>query len=356
MASDDPVEEQKSVDGIVDSRIYSLSSQWGTSLNGSKNSSVTFKLEGFTSGTPDISLVTFRLRSAIIPNLFYNVTNVTLSFLYSSDSINETISISIVDGIYNINTLITAVNTQIRAYFTALDGQTLGSFLSCAYNSITNRIQFTLLSAPSASSNAVFAFIPTAAAFKYFGFGQTTMLIISWNNYLAGTNSPDLSGVTSIYIQSLEIPSQNYSTELGANVVDIIPIASGSPLSTVYQFNNRNGFMIPVSVLMDRLTILMYDQNKNFIDFQNLNWSLTFEINYYKTGVPIYEDFHSTLERLIQQTVQTNNQQQSSAQPEGDYLSPSLNLTDEQLQQFLDIERPEIFKHDFLSLLPSTDV
>lgn len=288
------------IDEVEDTRIYSLHSAYGESLNGSLNSIVAFSLVGFVSGTSDVTLVTIRLLSACIPNVFYNVTGGVLQFHYTSAFTDVIMTLYVPSGRYDIYTLLTALQTQIDDYSTFLDGSSLSSLISFSYDYIANSMTLALRAAPTNAVLPHFVVFETAFSTQL-GFVIDDEIDIPFNTTCTASNVPDLSGVTSVLIQCYEIPTSNYSTELRTSMFAYIPLGCDLGDTQYYQFPYPSKFIVPSSSMMDKLTLSLNDQYGNPLNFRGTQWSVQFELAYHRSGYPIYEDMGTALNRVIQQ-------------------------------------------------------
>lgn len=318
------------LDEVEDTRIYSLYSACGESQNGTLNSIVAFNLVGFVSGTSDVTLVTIRLLSAFIPNVFNNVSGAMLQFRYQSSLTNVLVTLTIPNGRYDIYTLLTALQTSINGFTTFLDGSRLSSLLAFTYDYTTNAITLHLY---AASSSAVMPrlIVYDMAFMEQLGFLIDDEITLFFSSTMTASNAPDLSGVTAALVQCYEIPTSNYSTELRTSMFAYIPIGCALGETQFYEFPYSSKFIIPSSSMMDKLTLSLNDQYGNPLDFRGTQWSMQFELAYRRNGYPIYEDMSTALSRVIQQV---QSQIQNHERP------PPHNETAAEQAQYQQLEAP----------------
>jgi hypothetical protein len=110
---------------IEDNILFSMSSDSAVvKLNGAKNSRLVFNIPNMIHMTPNITDIWFSVNSAVIPASFYNINSSDNRIRIGSNT--YTIAV----GNYNINDLITAINTIINTAILVL----------FSYNQITNKI------------------------------------------------------------------------------------------------------------------------------------------------------------------------------------------------------------------------
>ena len=301
-------------------------------INNAQKSVVIFQVPGVVVSADDIKLVKIRLRSAIFPNVFYNITNAVLSFSYYTGTVWQTTDISIRNGVYDIYTLLDAITTAILNVEPYGNGVVLSSFLTVGYDSIINRVVFVV-----SELNAPTAFGVRWTDFLYqLGFREEADFEILEHTTRTATFGPNLEGVNTVLLVSPDIPTENYCSIVDGPIFGSVPI-QGDFLSEVHHsFDSGSGFVVPVTASLDTFTFYLYDQNGNILDFQDYDWTLVLEIIVTKDNAPVYEDFHMGLKRILQTMIAQNQ--------EAGYEEKQKGPTKEELELFERLQMPQGMK------------
>lgn len=316
------IDRKNSNTPVTETRLFSVNSKNGTSENGNKKSIVRFNLPGFIMGHADSAYVTMKILSATIPNVFYNIN--TDNFFYIQYINNYNLSspvlanITVQPGHYDSYTVCSYLNSQL-ALFTHIPTSSGGTYTSLDkilqfyFNNTTAYIELHFTDNNISQLTTVLS--PTMLALG-FTTANTTMNIngITQQSLALSSNPtgeiiyqadsmPDLVGTTNLIVQSPQIPAINYCTELQSSFLANIPLTGDFGYISHYQYHGVNPYLLPTNLLLDVIQIYLYDQNGNYVDFRGNNWSIVFEVNYFRSTVPTYESLSQALERLVKEAL-----------------------------------------------------
>jgi len=248
-----------------DTRLINLYSQSATEyLNGELKSDVLFNFKNILTEEPNIMHVTMGVVTAQIPVSYYTINE------YNNILVTSEGTITITFGNYNSSSLI----TEMKARFLEL-GVTMVIIISRT----TGRLTFTRV----------------AGAFDFLFNGSTSLDILGFNPTInsssmagGGTNTLvapfplNLLGIQQLKINSSALGCYNSSsTSLGeSNLVGVIQ--STAPPFGMILYNNQNSYGILRSKRIGLVDIQILDENGNFVDFNNVDWTLTFQMTIFR--------------------------------------------------------------------------
>lgn len=323
--------------GYTDTRVYSLSTQSPNVAlgNGTAKSIVKFNLPGVVQNTDDVQSMSIRLRNVSIPNVFKNVTDGILNYSYvwhitsppSSGTYNGTLTIA--TGTYDIFSLMDALNAAVAAQPIMPDGVVLQTLITFLFNYYTNRVEIVAENLAGYSGSLTIAF---SSFVSQLGFTRAVQIIAGSPSI--ATYGAQLAGVSRILIQCPDLPTNNWSTELGTNMFAVVQI-TGNYLDTIhYSFETLNGFPIAPSTIIENLTFILTDQNGDLLDFDNYDWSIIFEIVIIRQKSPEFEDLNQSLKRLIDQNMKDDGTSEEKQK----------GMTAEELRIFAETQTTESLK------------
>lgn len=243
-----------------------LSSSENTLSNGTAKSNLSFELKNQIHIPPNVECF-IHLNSFKFVNSFYNIHSTNNKLYYSIDPyINDILEIEIPIGNYSITTLITYINSQI-------------SPITATYSTSTFKITFT------AANN-----------FKFWNGNNNCLKVLGFNEEdtteTTSKTSPNLinlggSQILYIVVNNLNLYSNGYKNSILNNVLESIPISVLAGVSQTYVNQNTTRYKINVDTI-NRLEILIYDENNNLVDFNNNNWyiNLSFIFSYKNQYIP----------------------------------------------------------------------
>ena len=220
-------------------------------------------------------VLTCQVISAIIPNSWYNLSsligNNKLRFAETGDSSLKTITIS--DGNYSIDELMSEVSTQLDANSTNSCTYTL------TYSEITNKV--TITHDKKSTVETTFDFLSTDTIRRFIGFTQGEFNINSSTNAISDRAVDVTDTHNSVFIRS-DLNNQKViesSSTKPSNIIACLPV----PLS-------RNSFftydpMNPLEIQMSQNTISSMNirvtwQDETPVDLQKADFEIVLKINY----------------------------------------------------------------------------
>jgi len=257
----------------IDSHIINLTSNTATSINNDTFLSDTyFEFRGLLKDEPDIVRRQISLVSAQIPVSFYNVnyTNNTIVFKKSEDSVYTTATIPAAN--YNGNTFITAL---VSLFLTALSAT-----VSISLSKTTGVITIT-------RSTLNFSISPLSTCYELLGLKKGTTYT-SASSILTAPYPINLLGVKSLQIKSPSLITQNFSSFTKSHNTLLTTFSVDATLFGQINYHNYSDLRTTfTNVDLNSIDIQFYDENDKFINFNNVNWSITLAIHLTRL-VPVY--------------------------------------------------------------------
>ena len=256
--------ETESYHIIEDNILFSMSSDSAVvKLNGEKNSRMVFNIPNMIHMTPNITDIWFSVNSAVIPSSFYNINSSN-----NKIKIGSTI-FSITEGNYNINDLITTINTQTN---TAL-------LMLFSYNSITNKTTVT----NNGGTSQVIT-LSASTLLWVLGFERQYTITLTTLTSSTSPNCVNLLNIPRLFIRSSAIDAGNYSDETESqDVLAVIP--NTACINGVIHYTNFNGIKHLVELQnLSNFDIFITDDDRNEIDFN---------------GVPVFFTINITLRKEV---------------------------------------------------------
>lgn len=239
-----------------DNRIITLNSQDGEKVNGTYLSNINFNFSGLLSDDNNIVRTYITVLNAQFPVSFYIIDETDNMLYYTEDSVEKTIEL--VPGNYNGNQMVTALNGVFASNGTPVTVQ-LNSTTGLLYFFITGGVSITILATSTVKSILGFDTDITSTTFIKMPYqlnllGKKKIFINS--NYLRNSafSSKSLSCVQTIATVPVDQPP--YS---------MISYVSVSDLEKNIIFNRS----------LDILDIQIVDEENKYINFRNINWSIT---------------------------------------------------------------------------------
>lgn len=231
-----------------------LSSKNGT-FNNSLLNDVTFNLPIIE--VPSEYQLYLSIEHAVIPYSFYNIDNNNNYLQIITD--NETINLYITPGNYNVYNLMDYLNLNLVNFV-------------ITYNSITNKYTFT-------NSLYNFNISSSSTSLSLLGFKLNSNANTSINKFLILPNIVNLCSKQCICISS-DFSSGSINNTLGNNftIISSIPVIS-SP-NSLLTYTNESDFKFNLYTnLLNKIRLILKDQNGNNIDMNGSFFSLTLQIS-----------------------------------------------------------------------------
>lgn len=271
---------------VEDTRYISLNTQHGISRPTNNNyvktylSHIDFDFRGLLKEDSDILFSHIDIVNAQIPVSFYNVNYSSNILKYSIN--NGTIqTLTITVGNYSISSLKSEIANQ---FFAA------GYTFIISYNESTNKYLFT----------------NTLYNFSFFSTGSTLLETIGFDsvaNYTSTSKSLysehccSLLGIKKLKISSVALATSAVSSRGFGDLLAIVPVNAG-PRQMISYSNNGNRKALLKNRVVDSIDLMITDENNNFVNFNNVEWSLTLAI----TTTRIYKNNTMSLMSLFRNT------------------------------------------------------
>jgi len=264
---------------IYSQQIYLNSNTASIFLNGSKKSNCTFFFQDLLKMSKDAIEMRLELVNAQIPVSWYLINSTNNTYIITVGATATTYQFP--SGNYNANTFISTFQSF------------MGASWAVAFNSVTNKFtfgysggQFTL----SDGLNSIFSII---------GFSAGNQYTSSGNNLLA-PYSVSFGGLTKINIVSSTFNLANADSISKGYVSTICSV----PVSTIQggyiYYNNYTNFK---SVFrnheLSSLNIQIQDPNNNYIDFNNVDWTITLQIDVIKEIVKTIDNLSDIYNNIV---------------------------------------------------------
>jgi hypothetical protein len=252
--------------------MISLNSANGDLMNSTKKSDVRFPFTGLLKEEPDLIRSFISIINAQIPVSFYtiNETNCYFQIQYLPSGILEDIFIPF--GNYNATSLITTIQALWLATPTGV-----GNPLTLSISQTTGKLTFSF-----ATANIVI-FVPT---YRY----NSTSLLNYTHQILgffvnvqytgASITAPyplNLLGTKRLSIKSSKLSVNNFSSRINGYTDTITTIPSDQPpynmISFVSTVDTQKNVLREITI--DEIDLQITDENNNYIDFNNTDWTMT---------------------------------------------------------------------------------
>lgn len=212
---------------------------------------------------PDGFHIYLSLHSALIPYSFYNINSTNNIIEYEIDlsegETNYTIAyaLTITEGNYNINQLVSYLTTNMNS-------------ISITYDGITNKLTFT--------GTYPFTLQSYSTCFNIIGF-------VSGNNYTSTNNS--LTSVNCINVNQIKainvitnLSTYNINKSFSNNLSILSCIPVNRPPYSIIEYENKNNYRC--NLFMNQLQLIkikLVDENENLINLNGLHYSLVLQLD-----------------------------------------------------------------------------
>lgn len=251
---------------IREKRLISLNSNNSTTYNnGSYLSDVSFDFFSILTKTDDILYIEGGIQSAQIPCSFYNMDITNNVFSYTINTIAYNIQVP--PGNYNYTTLV----TQMQTLFTVN-----GHSFTFSLNKASNIVTMTLTTAATWNN------ILPSSMYYILGFNKNVTTVITGNT-ITFPNLFNLLGQKKLKI---------FSTNLAIDSVDSVGNATNNLIETLSVNQPGFGMIIYNNVdstyghlrtkYLSTIDIQIKDELGNYINFNNINWTITIVLIIYK--------------------------------------------------------------------------
>ena len=275
-----------------ETRVISLNSLYANiKKNGTFNSDVVFTFKNILKDEPDITRSTIQIINALIPVSYYciNYTNDILNMYYSNIDPENNYSLSITRGNYNSSNLITEIKAKLAS---------IGFGFNIVISRITGKLTF--------YANAFFALVGNAFGIVL-GLGsgityQASYAVNSLGNYNLTCPYPlNLLGIKKIKVISNALSTyslDSYGTG-NNNIINTIPITA--PPFGLIVFNQITNPLILRPKIINEIDIQLVDENNEFVNFNNIHWSMTLQLDIVRIRQALVEQPKSINDIIIGQ-------------------------------------------------------
>lgn len=245
----------------LDNHIITLNSTDATLLNGTYLSNVFFNFKGLLKDDINIVRSYITVLNAQIPVSFYVIdsTNNVIRIRNETSLLIGTFVIPI--GNYNANTLITTINATIQAVSSFND-------IVCSFNPTTGVLTFI-----STNVYTYFSYANGSTIGEVLGMSSSNRT----GQNIALSFPLNLLGKTKLFVNSINLANVAYSSygngfssTLGTIPVNVPPYSLIQYTCAVDQQKN-----ILTNRVLDGIDIQIKDQNNNFVNFNNIPWTMT---------------------------------------------------------------------------------
>jgi len=240
-----------------DNRIITLNSQDGEKLNGTYLSNIHFNFSGLLKDEPSLIRSYVTVLNAQIPVSFYIIDETNNVLKYLQNYVSKTITLNI--GNYNGNQMVSTLNAAFIAN---------GSSVVVSLN----------------SSTGILTFIPGAGGPYGFLSTSTIKTILGFSEDISSTFFPiimpyqlNLLGKKKIFINSNNLKNSAFTSKSFSSVQTIATIPVDQPPYSMINYTSVSDLEknILFNRSLDLIDIQIFDEDNKYINFQNINWSIT---------------------------------------------------------------------------------
>jgi len=239
-----------------DNRLITLNSQDGEKLNGTYLSNIKFNFSGLLQDDIYLIRTYITILNCQIPVSFYIIDDTDNILYYTENSIPKTITIPI--GNYNGNQIVTLLNTSFTAN---------SSNITSSLNSSTGLLSFNITGGVS------YTFLSTSTIKSILGFNDnissTTLIILPYQLNLLGKKK--------LFINSNYLRNSAFTSKSLSSVQTIATIPVDQPPYSMINYVSVSDLErnILFNRTLDIIDIQIVDEDNKYINFQNINWSIT---------------------------------------------------------------------------------
>jgi hypothetical protein len=275
-----------------DNRIITLNSQDGEKMNGTYLSNIKFNFSGLLQD--DIYLVRtyITVLNAQFPVSFYIIDDTNNILYYTQNGSPKSIVIPI--GNYNGNQIVTLLNTSFIAN---------SSSIVSNLNSRTGILSFNI------TGGETYVLLETSTIKKIFGFSSS----LTGSSLITLPYQLNLLGKKKLFINSNYLRNSAFTSKSLSSVQTIATIPVDQPPYSMINYVSVSELEknILFNRSLDVLDIQVVDEDNNYINFQNIDWSITLcltiekndkaKLTYGLTNLP---SSNPTIENIIEQPKQ----------------------------------------------------
>ena len=271
----------------TETRIISLNSLYA---NDKKNttylSDVEFYFKNILKDEPNIVRSTIQLVNAQIPVSFYTINFTNDIFKFSWNTTGNIINIQITRGNYNSSSLITELQNKLLL---------AGYAFTITISRITGIMSF--------SSTNLFYMWGNPLG-NILGFNTELGAVFNGTSWNISAPFPlNLLGIRKLKLFSTALACNSFDSYSTGNNNLINTITVNAPPFGIILYETPTEPLILKSKTINTIDIQIYDDNNNFINFNNCNYNLTFQLNIVRTQ-PILTSPIKTITDILEQELQ----------------------------------------------------
>ena len=256
---------------IIQSRIISLNSKYATEkINGSKLSNVSFDFNSIASKNRETLYHTVAIQSAEITASYYNVTAENNTINISETGVGAAVDVVIPVGNYDASTYAAAFNLKANSV--------LANDATLSFNATTGKFAFmsdvvgiTLtVNVAATTAQTIIGIDPNSTADVVFPDGTPADPFPRLANFL---------GITKIKLGSNALAGDNYDSYALSTTTLVDTISATAVPFGITIFNSLGRESYIKAKRIDELDFQLLDQNNEFINFNNVDWTLTLILN-----------------------------------------------------------------------------
>lgn len=239
-----------------DNRIITLNSQDGEKKNGTYLSNINFNFSGLLSDDKNIIRTYITVLNAQFPVSFYIIDETDNILYYTENSVEKTIEL--VPGNYNGNQMVTTLNGVFA---------TNGTPITTILNSITGLLYFFITGGVSIT------ILATSTIKSILGFEED----ITSTTFIKMPYQLNLLGKKKLFINSNNLRNSAFSSKSLACVQTIATVPVDQPPYAMINYTSVSDLEknIIFNRSLDMLDIQIVDEENKYVDFRNINWSIT---------------------------------------------------------------------------------
>ena len=268
-----------------DNRIITLNSQDGDKLNGTYLSNIHFNFSGLLKDEKNLIRSYITVLNAQIPVSFYIIDDTNNFLYYTENSVDKIVEL--VPANYNGNQMVTALNGVFLTNGTPIT-TLLNPNTGLLYFFITGSIEITFKS--------------TSTIKSILGFDEdiTSTTLIKMPYQL------NLLGKKKLFINSNNLRNSAFSSKSLSCIQTIATIPVDQPPYNMISYVSVSDLekIILSNRALDMIDIEIVDEDNNYVNFRNINWSITLCLSVEKNDV---EKLDYGLYNIPPSTEQNNN-------------------------------------------------
>jgi len=272
---------------LQDCRIINLNSRDAIRNNGINLSNVSFAISNLIKDDKDMLYSTIGIINCQIPVSWYLINSTNCNLYVSVGGVPYTIVLT--KGNYNSNTLFTELKTEFLS---------IGIILTISINKINGVLTFNF-------NGVVVSLLVSVGIFRILGFDDIT--------YTGSIITPpfplNLLGVKKLKINSAYLATNSYDSanSYSGDTIHTIPV--DVPAFGLITFLNQSSTYGKMRLRrIDTIDIQILDEYNQFIEFNNIDWSMTLQLVIYRkyekdTEDLIVKPLNTTLEKIHEDIV-----------------------------------------------------